>query len=168
MFASLARPVIALAASLGLAGCFQPLHGGALSHSTDMLAQIEVLPIEGHLGHQLKSELDFILNNGTLPEKPLYRLSIRPSTGISAVVADSTSGRPQVMTYALSANYQLVSIKDGRAVSIGTASANASFDRTQQRFATTRATRDVEIRSARVIAEQIRARIIPDLLAPKS
>lgn len=168
MFARLARPMIALAASLGLAGCFQPLHGGALSHSADILAQIEVVPIDGHLGHQMKSELDFLLNNGALPDKPLFRLSVRPSTSIAAVVADSTSGRPQVMNYALSANYQLVSIKDGKAVSTGTATANASFDRTQQRFATTRATRDVEIRSAKVIAEQIRARILPDLLAPKS
>lgn len=168
MTGPLARLTIVLAAALGLAGCFQPLHGGALSHSADVLAQIEVLPIDGHLGHQLKSELDFLLNNGKLPENPQYRLTVRPSPSIGSVIADSTDGRPQVMNFGLSANYQLVSVKDGKSISTGTATANASFDRTQQRFATTRAVRDVEIRSAKLVAEQIKARIIPDLFAPKS
>ncbi|HRJ69365.1 MAG TPA: hypothetical protein PK812_07130 [Beijerinckiaceae bacterium] len=168
MLARLARPTIALALALGLGGCFQPLHGGALSGSADVLAQIEVMPITGHLGHQVKSELDFVLNNGRPPENPQYRLTVRTNPSVGSVVADSVGGRPQVMTLVVSANYQLVAIKDGRSISFGTATSNASFDRTQQRFATTRATVDAEIRSAKVLAEQIKARIIPDLFAPKS
>ncbi|MCA0424181.1 MAG: hypothetical protein LCH61_12815, partial [Proteobacteria bacterium] len=109
----------------------------------------------------LKAELDFQLNNGKVPEKPLYRLVANPRGAQGAVVVDSISTRPQVMSYALSANYTLTSIKDGKVITTGTAQVQASFDRNLQRFATVRAIRDVEIRASTQLAEQIRNRIMP-------
>lgn len=168
MAGMLSRLALVAALALGLAGCFQPLHGGALSQSPETLSRIEVMPIDGHLGHQVKSELEFILNNGKPPEKPLYRLTVRPRGTNTNVIVDSAQGRPQVMSYALSANYQLVSIADGASVAAGTVTSTASYDRSQQRFATVRALRDAEIRTARILAEQLKASLMQGLFGPKT
>lgn len=167
MIAALGRLLVVGVAALGLAGCFQPLHGGALSHSAATLAQIEVAPINGHLGHQLKSELDFLLSNGSPPDQPAYRLTVRPSIQTSSVIVDAAGGRPQTLTYTATASFQLVSVKDGASVSVGSVSSVLSIDRTQQRFATVRALRDADIRAARVLADQIRARLVPGLFGPR-
>jgi LPS-assembly lipoprotein len=168
MIAALTKVLIVGVAALGLAGCFQPLHGGALSHSAATLAQIEVAPIAGHLGHQLKSELDFLLSNGSPPDQPVFRLTVRPTVATSAVIVDGAGGRPQTLTYNATASFQLISVKDGSSVSVGTVSSVLSIDRTQQRFATVRALRDADIRAARVLADQIRARLVPGLFGPKT
>ena len=156
-----------VALTAGLGGCFQPLYGPGLSAVAPAMAQITVDPVPGHIGHQLKSELDFMLSNGTPPASPVYRLKVTPSGGGAPVVVDSQAGRPQVMAYNLSASYSLTSIKDGKIVSSGTAAVQASYDRNAQRFATVRAVRDVEIRAATQLAEQIKARIIPSLAGLK-
>lgn len=159
----LVRLAIVTMAATGLAGCIQPLYGPGMTQVSTRFAEIEVVQIEGHLGHQIKSELDFVLNNGKPPERPKYRLTIKPTGSSAGIVADSATGRPQVMSYSVQANYQLVSINDGASISTGTATAVASYDRSQQRFATVRALRDAEIRTARDLAEQIRARLVPGL-----
>lgn len=164
-FARLAGLATGLA--LGLAGCFQPVHGPGLSAVTTALPQITVDPIGGHIGHHLKSELDFLLNNGTPPAQPLYRLKVLPSGAGSPIVADSATGRPQIMAYHMAASYVLTSIKDGRVVSSGSAQVQASYDRNSQRFAAVRSVRDVEIRAATQMAEQIKIRIIPGLAGLK-
>jgi LPS-assembly lipoprotein len=149
--------------SLGLSGCFQPLHGPQFGAIRGQLANVEVAPIEGHLGHQLKSELDFLLTNGTPPTAPQYRLTARPTGSPSGIIIDNLASMPQTMQYPISANYTLVSIKDGKVISTATAQTVVSFDRDAQRFATIRAQRDAEIRGAKILAEQIRARVIGDL-----
>lgn len=157
------RIAAAAALALGLTGCFEPLHGQRYGAIGASLAQVEVAPITGHIGHQLKGELDFLLNNGTPPAAPQYRLTARPTGTPGAVIVDSAASRPQTMNYPVSANYTLVSLKDGAVVSTATAQTTVSFDRDAQRYATVRAERDAEIRAARVLAEQIRARIVSDL-----
>lgn len=150
--------------TIGLAGCFQPLHGGAFSTVAPTLANVEVVQINGHIGHQLKAELDFLLNNGTPPAQPMYQLKANPVGTLGTVIVDSAASRPQTMTYPISANYTLISLKDSRIISTATAQTTVSFDRDSQRYATVRAQRDAEIRAAKVLAEQIRTRIIADLI----
>lgn len=156
---------LALAAtlSLGLSGCFQPLHGPQFGGIRGKLADVEVAQIEGHLGHQLKSELDFLLTNGTPPAAPVYRLTAKPSGSIGGIIVDNSASTPQTNKYYMFTNYTLVSIKDGKIVSAATAQTVVSFDRDAQRLASIRAQRDAEIRGAKILAEQIRARIIADL-----
>lgn len=153
--------------AMGLTGCFQPLYAPNLGASSPVLGNVQVDPMPGHIGHHLKSELDFLLNNGTPPEKPLYRLVAAPRGGQSAVVVDYQQSRPQVMAYVLASNYTLTSIKDGKVIANGSAHVQASFDRNVQRFATVRAIRDVEIRAATQLAEQIRNRIMPAIAGLK-
>ena len=150
--------------TLGLAACFQPLHGSSTySAVAPTMASIKVADITGHLGHQLQSELQFLLSNGTMPAQPEYVLNVRPSGTANPVIVDSTSSRPQTMNYPVAATYTLVSSKDGRVLSTATARGAVSYDRDPQRYATIRAERDAEIRAAKLLAEQIRTRIISDL-----
>ena len=152
-----------VALATGLAGCFQPLHGPQFGAIQPMLGSVDVVQMEGHFGHQLKSELDFLFNNGEPPAAPKYRLSIAPAGTSGSVIVNVDSGRPQMMNYATVANYSLVSIADSKVVSFGTARSNASYDRDSQRFATIRAQRDAEIRAAKALAEEIKIRVIADL-----
>lgn len=160
MLARLTGFAVAAGLSLALAGCFQPLHGTAFSNVRPVLASTAVAQIDGHIGHYLKAELDFILSGGTPPTSPEYRLTAKPTGAPSAVIVDSVAVRPQTMSYPINANYSLVSLKDGKVVTSGTAQAIVSFDRNSQRYATVRAQRDAEIRAAKVLAEQIRIRIV--------
>lgn len=164
MIAKFARLATLAGVTIGLAGCFQPLYAPNLGASSPVLGNVQVEPMPGHVGHQLKSELDFQLNNGTPPEKPLYRLVANPRGAQGAVVVDYEQSRPQVMAYSLAANYTLTSIKDGKVIASGSAQVQASFDRNAQRFATVRAMRDVEIRASVQLAEQIRNRIMPAIV----
>lgn len=163
MLARLTGFAAAAGLSLALAGCFQPLHGTAFSNIRPTLASTSVAPIEGHIGHYMKAELDYILSGGTPPAEPQYRLTAKPSGAPSVVIVDTVTVSPQTMTYPVSANYTLVSLKDGKVVASGTAQATVSFDRDSQRYATLRAQRDAEIRAAKVLAEQIRTKIVGEL-----
>lgn len=159
---------IRLAAALTLAGlaggCFQPLYGPGLTGPRNAIGTIKVEPIPDHLGHQLKSELDFQLNNGTPPENPVYRLKISDAKSNNLpVVADSAASRPQVMSFNVTANFTLEDVKTGKVVTTGQASVQASFDRDMQRLATVRALRDAEVRAATQLAEQIRIRLMASL-----
>lgn len=167
MLARIVRIAVAAGLLAGLAGCFQPLHGPQFGAVGGMLGAIDVAQVDGHIGHQLKAELDFLLNNGTPPADPKYRLTARPTGTPSAVIVDSAAGRLQTMNYPVSANYTLISLKDGAIVSAATAQTTVSFDRDAQRYATVRAARDAEIRAAKVLAEQIKVRIIGDLARGK-
>ena len=156
--------IVGAVLALGLAGCFQPLHGpqfgGAIQAA---LGTVDVVKMEGHFGHQLKSELDFLLNNGAPPANPQYRLTVAPAGTSGSVIVNVDSGRPQMMNFATVANYSLVSVADGKVLSFGAARSNASYDRDSQRFATIRAQRDAEIRTAKSLAEEIKIRVIADL-----
>jgi LPS-assembly lipoprotein len=49
--------------------------------------------------------------------------------------------------------------QDGRTVFAGTARANATYQRDEQRFASVRAARDADIRVAKLLADDIRQRL---------
>jgi LPS-assembly lipoprotein len=68
------------------------------------------------------------------------------------------SGRAAAATLVANATYTLTAL-DGRPITTGGASASASYDRYIQRFANVRASRDAEIRIARLLAEQIKTRL---------
>ena len=78
MIEKLSRLAGLLVLTIGLAGCFQPVYAPNLGASSPVFGNVQIDQMSGHIGHQLKSELDFLYNNGTPPEKPLYRLVATP------------------------------------------------------------------------------------------
>lgn len=165
-----------LTAALGLGGCLQPLHGqneGPVVASTGPggsvsagpraeLAAIDILPMDGRVGLKIRNDLIFALSGGAgVPAAPRYRLDI--STQVitaQAAVIDPFTSRPQIQTAGVDAAYVLVEINKGIPILSGNAIGRATYTRNRQRFSSTRAQRDAEDRAAKVVVEQIRAKLM--------
>lgn len=165
----LVAPVL-LAALLG--GCIQPVHAPNLingSSTAAQLSQVTVDRIEGYLGYQLKSELDFLLTGGTAPTRnSRYLLKIKTQQSKASSIIDASTGRAQIATLQIEAVYVLLDQQQGGKIrTSGKTFASASFDRSQLRFATLRAERDAEEKVAKSLAERLRI-IITTALASDS
>ena len=150
------RPLLAAAAMLLLSGCIHPLYGP--NGVNAQLAQIEVAPILDRAGHYVAEELKFETDGSGTRPPPRYRLNITLQENTLGTIVNLQTLTSDAATLTLTANYSLVEI-DGAEVTKGVATASASYDRSQQRFANVRAARDAEIRAAGVIADQIRTRL---------
>ena len=80
-------------------------------------------------------------------------------------MVDTISGRASAGTIMVDAEYKLMPIGGAEPVTQGVAFTIATYDRSSQRFANIRAARDAEIRDAKVLADQIRTRVIASLAA---
>jgi LPS-assembly lipoprotein len=150
--------LVAIAAGV-LAGCLQPVHAprfGAPSPLQSTLSQVEVQQISGYLGYVVKSELDFLLTGGEPARNARYVLAIKIVQDSGSSIIDATTGRAQSVTMQAQANYELRDTRDGKIRASGNTFASAAFDRSQQRFATTRAQRDAEQRLGKALAERMR------------
>jgi len=157
----------------GLAGgCFQPLYGEhSLANAPAIgpaLAGVDVNQIpapsgssEARVAVEVRNQLLFDLTGGAAPPPPTHRLAVRMSSNRMSVIVDITSGRPDVEDYALNVNYTLTDIKTGKPVITGNTFARVSYDipGLAQRFARARGLRDAENRAAKLIADNIKARL---------
>lgn len=147
--------------ALALGGCIQPVHQptiGGQSRIAKELAQVAVDRIDGYLGYQLKSELDFLLTGGGNPVSGgRYLLKVKTQQSKASSIIDASTGRAQIATLQIEAVYVLVDQQQGgRIRASGKTFASASFDRSQLRYATLRAERDAEEKVAKSLAERLR------------
>ena len=158
-----------LAAFLG--GCLQPVHAPRLangqSSAASQLNQVSVDRIEGYLGYQLQSELNFLLTGGNTPTKAgRYLLKVKTQQSKASSIIDSSTGRAQIATLQIEAVYVLIDQSQGGKIrTSGKTFASASFDRSQMRFASMRAERDAEEKVAKSLAERLRIIITSALAA---
>ncbi len=148
-------------ASLAVAGCIQPLYG-SLPAGGDLAGQlqaIKIAPIPDRLGHYIENNLIFGLNGTGAPVEPKYILKITVRENVQSPLIDTVTGYPSSGTIVVSADYTLTPLQGGDPIAKGTATAFASYDRNAQRFANIRASRDAEIRNARLLADQIQTNI---------
>ena len=147
--------------ALPLAGCFQPLYGtfAANGNVAEELKAIAVDPIPERLGHYLGDELIFDLNGTGSQVAPRYRLHVALRESVQTPLIDTVSGRASAGTVIVNADYALVPSGGTTPIARGTVSVAADYDRTSQRFANIRASRDAEIRDAKMLADQIQIRI---------
>lgn len=150
---------------LGLAACFKPLYGPTASGAMlqDVLASIKVETIatpvgQERIGHDLRSEIVYLLNGSGVPQPPRYRLTGILSESTQTPIIDSTTGRADTATLVATITYTLTTL-DGRLVTTGTSRGAANYNRDSQRFASVRAARDSDQRVARMIAEEMRTRL---------
>src|ERR1700734_2722073 len=146
-------PVLAALALAGaLAGCFQPLYSEAAHPGlVEDLRAIEVLPIKDRIGHYLADNLTTDLNG----------------TGQTPTVSSLTNVATSA-TMTGEARFTLNKADGGARVLTGVANANASYDRSQQRYNDLRASRDAEIRLARALSQEISLRLAAQLAAKTS
>jgi LPS-assembly lipoprotein len=154
------------------AGCFQPLYGEhSLTNSPAIapaLAGVDVNQIaapngssEARVAVEVRNQLLFNLTGGAAAAPPTHRLAIKMSSTRLSVIVDINSGRPDVEDYGLNVNYTLMEIKSGKPAITGTTFARVSYDipGQAQRFARARGLRDAENRAAKLIADNIKARL---------
>lgn len=151
-----------------LAGCgFQPMYGrsaGGIGLS-DAMASVNIAPIPGRVGQQLRNELIFVTTGGERPLKPLYRLDIALREAVTSILV-KIDGDAQGQVFALTASFKLVRLSDNKVVLEGKSFGQAAFQKFQSIFANVRARRDAEDRSARAVATGIRTRVAAFLARP--
>jgi LPS-assembly lipoprotein len=162
-------PVLAaLALSGALAGCFQPLYSeSAHPGLVEDLRAIEVEPIKDRIGHYLADNLITELNGTGQTPPPKYRLTVTVSTASATPTVNALTNVATSATMSAEAHFTLNRVDGGAQVLTGVASANASYDRSQQRYNDLRAARDAEIRLARSLSQDISLRLAA-LLAGKT
>ncbi len=148
---------------LGLGGCLRPLYGtaefGGLAIQQD-LAGVSVDLQGDRMAHYIRNELEFSLRGGDPNVAPVtHRLVVTAKQVTAGAVIDRITGTAESGYTTISAKYWLYPKGNAKADTEGDASVLVSYDRSQQRFATTRAARDAEIQGARQLAEQIKTRI---------
>jgi LPS-assembly lipoprotein len=165
---------LALALTLAglLGGCFEPLYAErTLSGKPGMRQQLSgvvVDPIpaqaaspEARVAVSIRNALIFNFTGGAdaLPPKYRLRLTIAPSR--QQVIVDITTSRPDVELVGFNVSYSLTEIATNRVVVSGTTTARASYDipGQEQRFAGARGQLDAQERTAKVIADNITARL---------
>jgi LPS-assembly lipoprotein len=161
--ALLRTAVIAGVLALGLGGCLRPLYGSAEFNglqAQDGLAGIAVIVEGERLAHYLRNELEFSLKGGNPASGPVrYNLAVNAASRSGTAIVDRISGVSENATIFIDARYALREPGKEKPVTEGTATVVVSYDRSQQRFANTRAARDAEIQGARQLADQIRSRV---------
>src|ERR1700677_1280417 len=159
----------ALALAGGLAGCFQPLYGEAAHPGlVEDLRAIEVEPIKDRIGHYLADNLTTALNGTGQTPTPKYKLTVTVSVGTSTPTVSSLTNVATSATMTADAKYTLNKADGGAQVLTGVANADASYDRSQQRYNDLRASRDAEIRLARALADEIALRLAAQLAGKTS
>jgi LPS-assembly lipoprotein len=167
-----------LAAALGVAacagGCFQPLYadrtldGSPSAGLRGALGAVDVRQIdtgkgtdEARLAVEIRNALIFDLTGGGPATRPAYSLVIHMSSTVADIIVDTTTTRPAIEDYGINATYVLTETASGKPVVNGQTFARVSYDipGQEQRFARLRGLRDAETRAAKVISENIRARL---------
>ncbi|MCC7251476.1 MAG: hypothetical protein IT540_06335 [Hyphomicrobium sp.] len=156
--ALLVAPVLAACGN----GGFRPLYGSAGiggANADERLAKVSVVTIPGRVGQQIRNELIFLATGGggeaVQPDMRL-EVAIRESVTSSLVRLDGESGS---QIYNVEANFQLVRISDRSVVLKGTSFGRAAFERNKSIFSNVRAREDAENRAAKVVGEDLKARL---------
>ncbi len=161
--------LVALALAGALAGCFQPLYGEAAHPGlVEDLRAIEVEPIKDRIGHYLADNLTTDLNGTGQTPTPKYKLTVTVSIATATPTVSSLTNVATSATMTADAKYTLNKADGGAQVLTNVASANASYDRSQQRYNDLRASRDAEIRLARSLADEISLRLAAQLAGKTS
>ena len=90
------------------------------------------------------------------------------STASSTPTVSSLTNVATSATVTGEARYTLNKVEGGAQVLTGVATANASYDRSQQRYNDMRAQRDAEIRLARALSSEISLRLAAELAGKKA
>lgn len=172
----LIRPALGITAcailAAGLSACqVRPLYGtlpGTQAQATpvqDKLAAIEIesidntTSVESDAKRELYNELTFLFERGAEPPQKLYRLKILMDLNVAEVGVEELTDVPAAYTMTANATFVLEDKATETTLMTGKSFATASYDFSNQRFANIRAKRNARLRAARVVANDIQARI---------
>jgi LPS-assembly lipoprotein len=155
-----------------LAGCFTPMYadrsltGGNGPNLRDAMRDVEIGKIDGRVAQEIRNDIIFELSGGEgTPTGAPYRLHLSVATSSSSAILSAQTGLPQNETVSLDVTYKLQDVANDKIVFTDKAIARVTVDTTPQRYARVRALRDAENRAAKIVAEQVRARVASYFLA---
>src|SRR5262249_47293717 len=137
----ISRRTFVIAATLSLAGCFEPMYGdrtagGSGGNLRNAMRDVEVSAIEGRVGQALRNQLIFERGGGEgNPHNAPYRLSMTVATNSYTALLDPASGLSQSETISLDVTYRLRDVANDKVVMTDKALARVSVDSTNQRYA---------------------------------
>ncbi len=143
-------------------GGFRPLYGSAElggAGADARLAQVSITTIPGRVGQQIRNELIFhATGGGGEAVNPDLRLdvAIRESVTSTLVAIDGDSAG---QIYNVEAKFKLIRLSDKSVVLSGISYGRASFERNLSIFSNVRAREDAENRAAKVVGEDLKARL---------
>ena len=135
--------------------------------STSSRSEFRTARRKQRLAAELRNALIFELGGGAAGGPPTHRLTLNLQSIRQQVIVDITTSRPDVEQAGINAEYTLTEIGSGKVVVTGQTFSRVSYDNPgqEQRFARARGRRDAEHRAAKVIAENIRARLASYFIA---
>jgi LPS-assembly lipoprotein len=160
--------LVTVTAMLALAGCqVRPLYGDSagagLSETSDTVRQsmreIEVAEPRDRPEQVFRNALLFNLQGGGGPAATRYRLTYRLVLREQQLALEQTTGTPTSYQLRGELSYLLEDADTGKALMTDRVLAIASYDRSSQDFANTRAERDSEDRVGNELARQVEIRI---------
>ncbi|MGE4371446.1 MAG: hypothetical protein AB7E29_00890 [Xanthobacter sp.] len=154
-------------ASAALAGCFQPMYAASTPDGGPGLRQqlnsVEVMPINGSLGHVLRNDMIFDFHGGAgNPENPAYQLLIKTKLTKSTALVNKKSGLPDNEIIRVEADWTLIRKDDPNKAPVtkGKSKGTATIDTSYQRFANYSAAKDAERRASQEIVADIRTQLM--------
>jgi LPS-assembly lipoprotein len=147
---------------IALSACtFEPLYGSLTPDGRPSigsnLSSIEIAPISGRVGIELRNELIFVFTGGGQPvNNGRYRLDIALQENVTQSQYEQVSGRATSGLQYTAANYVLTDKTTNKKVYQSRSFARTTFDEDIQRFASIRAQRNAEDRTMKVLAQEIR------------
>lgn len=156
-----ARGLAIVFVAWALAACtVQPLYGPAAGGGQvqSTLTRIAVAPVKDRVAQQVRNVVIFQMTGGKSIGDPLYRMKLTVTSreiGLGITNVDSSP----VFSVQVAATYEVTEISSGDRLVRSTARASASYNRSNQEFANTRAKIDAENRAAAEAANQIAIRV---------
>jgi LPS-assembly lipoprotein len=166
MWNRICLPGILLAAVIVLAGCvYRPLYGSVAADggADDVLSQIWVEEVDTRTAQQLRNHLIFLLQGGRDNHNARYLAKLRVVDSSREFAAVKNLRYDTAGSVTINVSYDLIDTSGNVRVAGGSRVATASFDRTGQSFANSRALRDAQNRAAKEAAEKLRLAFAADL-----
>jgi len=147
---------VSILAGMLLTGCgFSPVYRQDSSSSVrQYLAQIEVAPIAGHRGLQLRNRLNEKIPRKGVVDVPRFRLSVVLESSTEAVLIqlDNTATRQNLR---MKASFSLTDLSSGATIFKGNCVSVGSYNVVNTEFATIAAEDNAAERATREIGEEI-------------
>ena len=157
--------------ALGLAGCFTPVYAPTVSLPGGVAEELKRVDVgdvrvsggDEAMAHEFRSELIFALDGERTEDvEKRYRLSAVVAAQRSSPIISTATGRAASGAISANVSWQIEDLETESIVLAGSQRGEASYDRTDQRFAALRARREAEQRLARQLARQIATQVAID------
>lgn len=155
-----ARAGVLLAGMFGLSGCFQPLYSEAAHPGVAQAVKaVEIVPVDGRLGHYLTDDLITQLNGTGETVQPKYRLQINVGQSRTTPTVELQIAFASSATVTETADIVLIEIGTSKIIYQGQAAAIAPYDLSFNDYSNLRAGRDADLRLARSLSDEIAQRV---------